>query len=92
MRTIIFAAALILCGTVEASSSCNISSVRLGYTLLKTGDSERRVIQSEPDRVVQLETRDGGAAGIRYDFHLRGQTVQVYVRAGRITRVCRVRD
>lgn len=90
MRIITLAAALILCGAVEAS--CNLSSVRLDAGLVKVGDSERRVIESEPDRVVQLENRKGGAAGIRYDFYLRGQTVQVYVRAGRITRVCRVRD
>jgi len=89
MRIIILAA-LLLAGTVEAS--CNLSSVRLSAGMVKVGDSERRVIQSEPDRVVQLENRKGGAAGIRYDFYLRGQTVQVYVRAGRITRVCRLRE
>jgi len=90
MRTIIFAAALILSGVVHAN--CNLSSARLPAGLVKVGDSDRRVLESEPDRVVQLENREGGAAGIRYDFYLRGQTVQVYVRAGRITRVCRIRD
>ena len=89
MRTIILAA-LLLAGTVEAS--CNLYSVRLSAGLVKVGDSDRRVIQSEPDRVVLLENRRGGAAGIRYDFYLRGQTVQVYVKAGRVTRVCRLRD
>lgn len=57
MRTIILAAALFLCGAVEAS--CNLSSVRLDAGLVKVGDSDRRVIQSEPDRVVQLENRAG---------------------------------
>lgn len=90
MRTIILAAALLLAGAVEAG--CHLSSARLSAGLVKVGDSERRVLESEPDRVVQLENRKGGAAGIRYDFYLRGQTVQVYVKAGRITRVCRLRD
>ena len=90
MRTIIFAAVMAL--SVAAEASCNLSSARLSAGLVKVGDSERRVIQSEPDRVMQLETRKGGAAGIRYDFHQRGQTLQIYVRGGRITRVCRLRD
>ncbi|QKK02282.1 MAG: hypothetical protein HND55_06235 [Pseudomonadota bacterium] len=90
MRTIVFVAAMIFGLTVEAS--CNLSSARLSAGLVKVGDSDRRVIQSEPDRVVQLETRAGGAAGIRYDFYRRGQTLQIHVRGGRITRVCRVRE
>jgi hypothetical protein len=90
MRTITLIAALAV--SVAAHATCNLSSVRLDDGLVKVGDSERRVIQSEPDRVVQLENRRGGAAGIRYDFYLRGLTVQVTVRAGRIMRVCRLRD
>ena len=82
--------ALILAAPVEAS--CNLSSVRLSAGLVKVGDTERRVIQSQPDRTVRLETREGGAAGYRHDFYQRGQTIQVYVRAGQVTRVCRVRD
>ena len=90
MRILTLAAVMAL--SVAAEASCNLSSARLSAGLVKVGDSERRVIQSDPDRVVQLETREGGAAGIRYDFHLRGQTLQVYVRAGRVVRVCRLRD
>lgn len=90
MRTIVLAVALIFAMAVEAS--CNLSSARLSAGLVKVGDSDRRVLDSRPDRVVQLETRQGGAAGIRYDFHRQGQTLQIHVRAGRITRICRVRD
>ena len=90
MRTTILAAALLLASAADAS--CNLSSVRLSAGMVKVGDSERRVLESEPDRVVQLETREGGAAGIRYDFYLRSKTIQVYVRSGQITRVCRLRD
>lgn len=93
MRTLIailIVLSLAVAGTVEAS--CNLSSVRLSAGLVKVGDSDRRVIESRPDRTVQLETRQGGSAGTRYDFHERGQTVQVYVRSGRVVRVCRVRE
>jgi hypothetical protein len=90
MRILTLAAALILSGAVHAN--CNLSSARLSAGLVKVGDSDQRVVRSNPDRVVQLETREGGAAGIRYDFHLRGQTLQIYVRAGRVVRACRLRD
>ena len=75
-----------------AWGSCSLSSVRLPAGLVKVGDAERRVIRSEPDRVVRLETAAGGAAGYRHDFYRRGATVQVYTRAGRVIRVCRIRD
>ncbi len=90
MRTIILATFLAFGMTAEAS--CNLSSARLSAGMVKVGDSDRRVIQSEPDRIVQLETRQGGAAGFRYDFYQRGRTAQIYVQAGRVVRVCRVRE
>jgi hypothetical protein len=86
---IILAALMFLC--VPAEASCNLSSARLQAGLVKVGDSDRRVIRSEPDRIVQLETGQGGAAGMRYDFFQRGRTLQIYVQAGRVVRVCRVR-
>lgn len=77
---------------LPAFSSCELSSARVNNTLVKVGDSDRRVISAEPDRVVRLTTSAGGSAGTRYDFYQRDVTIQVYVQAGRITRVCRVRD
>ncbi len=73
-------------------ASCELSSARLGNELLKVGDSERKVIGHDPDRTVQLENRRGGAAGIRYDFYLRGKTIQVHVRGGRIAMICHIND
>ena len=67
-------------------------SERFGSRLIMAGDSERRVIEAGPDRTVRLETRDGGAAGYRHDFYRRGVTIQVYVQAGRVVRVCRITD
>ncbi len=75
-----------------AVGSCELSSARIGNLLLKVGDSERRVLEQQPSRTVQLQTRKGGAAGIRYDFYQRGKTVQVYVRGGRITLICHINE
>jgi hypothetical protein len=90
MRILMLMAALMLATGVEAS--CALSSARLSSGLVKVGDSDRRVLEARPDRVVRLETEQGGAAGMRYDFHQQGETVQIYVQAGRIVRVCRVRE
>lgn len=90
MRAFVLVAVLTLAPAADAS--CELSSARISGSLVKVGDSERKVLNQDPDRVVQLENRRGGAAGIRYDFHLRGKTVQVYVRAGRISRICHIRD
>lgn len=69
-------------------------SHRFGTELIMIGDSERRVHQvaGRPDLERRLENRQGGAAGFRLDYHQHGQTVQIYVQAGVVTRICRVRD
>lgn len=68
------------------------SSERFGTQLVKTGDSERAVLELEPDREVRLETIFGGTAGWRYDFYKRDRTIQIYVRSGVVVRICRVPD
>ncbi|MFW6024075.1 MAG: hypothetical protein ACOC8P_00470 [Dichotomicrobium sp.] len=65
---------------------------RIGGKLIKVGDSERKVVQADPDREVQLETSRGGAAGFRFDFYEHQKTVQVYVQGGKIVRICHVRE
>src|SRR6056297_180824 len=96
MKYLIFAFMLALASTAttadaQSSVSCS-SSERFGTILVRVGDSERRVIEAKPDRTVQLETPQGGAAGYRHDFYKYGRTVQVYVQAGIVVRVCRVRE
>ena len=59
---------------------------------MRVGDSERKVIQAEPDRTVRLETPQGGAAGYRHDSYKYGRTIQVHVQAGVVIRICRVRE
>lgn len=68
------------------------SSERFGTKLVKVGDSERSVIELDPDREVAIENRFGAAAGFRFDFYKRGRTIQVYVQSGVVTRICRVPD
>ncbi|MEE4639038.1 MAG: hypothetical protein V2J42_09910 [Wenzhouxiangella sp.] len=90
LRWIVFGLALVF--VFPAFASCELSSARVNNTLVKIGDSDRRVISAEPDRVVRLTTSAGGSAGTRYDFYERDVTIQIYVAAGVVTRVCRVRD
>lgn len=90
MRVLLLFLTLTLASAAHAS--CELSSARLGNQLLKVGDSERKVLEHEPDRSVQLENRHGGPTGIRYDFYLRDKTIQVYVRGGRISRICHITD
>ncbi|MDT8438199.1 MAG: hypothetical protein RQ729_04220 [Wenzhouxiangellaceae bacterium] len=84
-------AALLFGGPADARQSCGTAE-SFGQKIIKAGDPERRVIEQKPDRTVQLETRFGGAAGYRHDFYKPGRTVQIYVRAGVVTEICRVRD
>ena len=93
MRSIVLALLLALSTSqAPAQSVLCSSSERFGTTLVRVGDSERKVIRAKPDRTVRLETSQGGAAGFRYDFYKYGRTVQVYVQAGIVTRVCRIRE
>jgi len=92
MRSLVLIPAL-LAGTQAAAQSLDChSSERFGTRLVNTGDSERTVIELEPDREARLETRFGGTAGWRYDFYKRDRTIQIYVRSGVVMRICRVPD
>lgn len=83
--------AFVLVHPADARPTCG-QSERFGSRLIMAGDSDRKVIEAGPDRTVRLETPEGGAAGYRFDFYRRGVTIQVYVQAGRVVRVCRIRD
>jgi hypothetical protein len=90
LQSVLLVVALVI-GT-PALASCELSSARVNNTLVKVGDSDRRVISAKPDRTVRLTTSAGGSAGTRYDFYQRGLTIQIYVLAGRVSRVCRIRE
>ena len=93
MRVFLLVLMLVFSGSAlgQAEVRCGTSE-RFGGKLIRAGDSERRVIEADPDRTVRLETRQGGAAGYRYEFYKRGRTVYVYASAGVVIRVCRVRE
>lgn len=46
-------------------------SIRIGNRLIQPGDSEAHVVRvaGEPDRIVVLETADGGATGERWTWY-----------------------
>lgn len=92
MRHLICTTLFLASALANAQTLDCYSSERFGTELLNVGDSERAVIEKEPDREVLLETRFGGAAGYRYDFYKRNRTIQVYVRHGVVVRICRVPD
>lgn len=76
---------------VQAELRCH-SSERFGNDLIKEGDSERRVVEQEPDREVQVESPMGGTIGQRFDFYKQGRTIQVYTENGVVTKICRIRE
>lgn len=93
MKHAILAILLALASTAAAGQTVRChTSERIDGSLIRAGDSERKVIEAEPDLVRQLETAKGGAAGIRYDFFLRGRTVQIYVRSGVVVRACSIKE
>ena len=91
LATIIALATLAAPTAADAQTSC-YSSERFGTALVRVGDSERKVLEADPDRTVRLETSEGGAAGYRHEFYKRNRTVQVYVSAGQVVRICSIRE
>ncbi|HLS05174.1 MAG TPA: hypothetical protein VK036_02640 [Wenzhouxiangella sp.] len=90
MRYLMFFLAALVAGPVLADSCSR--SARINNKLVVVGDSIRRVDELGPDREWRLENRYGGSAGIRMDFYQRGKTVQVYIKAGKVSKICHLRD
>ena len=92
MRWMIIAALLLFTAPSLSQVLECYDSERFGTVLINVGDSERRVLDQEPDREVRLTNRFGATAGWRYDFYKQNRTVQIYVRSGVVYRICRVPD
>jgi hypothetical protein len=92
LRTWMFVMLLTATAVAGAQTLECYDSERFGNKLINVGDSERRVLEQEPDREVRLENRFGATSGWRYDFYKQGRTVQIYVRYGVVYRICRVPD
>jgi len=70
------------------------NSVAFGQRLVSTGDSVGKVIEvaGQPDRTVRLENSQGGAAGERFEYYLRGKTVTLWIHGGRVVAIEEVLD
>lgn len=81
---------LFVAGTAAAVQN----SVAFGQRLVTTGDSSGKVRQvaGEPDGLTVLETRNGGAAGERWDYYERGKTITIWMRGGRVVAIEEVLD
>ena len=89
MRILAFAL-LIVAGVAMAAQA----SVAFGGRLVSTGDSVGKVIEvaGQPDRTVRLENSQGGAAGERFEYYLRGKTVTIWIHGGRVVAIEEVLD
>jgi hypothetical protein len=90
MRMIAAAVVLLLALPAWPQTLECYDSERFGNILINVGDSERRVLEQNPDRTVRLENVFGATRGWRYDFYKRKRTIQIYVRHGVVYRICRV--
>ncbi len=81
---------VLLAGTAFATQD----SVAFGQRLVSTGDSVGKVIEvaGQPDRTVRLENSQGGAAGERFEYYLRGKTVTLWIHGGRVVAIEEVLD
>ena len=82
-------AALVFC---MAAGLAGADSVREGGKVLQEGDSVARVYEvlGEPDRRVQLETEQGGAAGERLEYYRESGAILVRTGGGRVVSIRRV--
>ncbi|RFF30582.1 DUF2845 domain-containing protein [Wenzhouxiangella sediminis] len=60
--------------------------------MIAVGDSARAVFELGPDREWQLENQYGGSCGIRADFYERGKTVEIYIKGGKVVKICQRND
>lgn len=89
MRAPIFAVLLTLYWSLTASDT-----IAFGNCIVSVGDSVGRAyeVAGKPDRVVQLDTPQGGEAGQRFEYFLRGTAVLITVQGGRVVEIEEVRD
>lgn len=64
-------------------------NVRFDRGLVNSGDDAGKVTQvaGSPDRVVQLESEQGGNIGERWEYYRPNKTIQITFREGRVTTI-----
>jgi len=77
---------LALCLLAGLASADN---VRFDRGLVNSGDDAGKVTQvaGRPDRVVQLESDQGGNIGERWEYYQPRKTIQITFRDGRVTTI-----
>jgi hypothetical protein len=82
----------LLLAAAPAVASPSPETFNCGYRIVTVGDSVGKLYEAcgRPDRVVNLQFREGGSAGTRYEFDRNGRTVMFTVTGGRIKRIERV--
>jgi hypothetical protein len=88
MRKLLISAALLL-ATLPALAD----SIAIDGKLITDGDGPGKVMQvaGKPDRIVQLETKYGGAAGERWEYYRDGKTILIEFHGGKVTSITEVR-
>jgi hypothetical protein len=89
MRTFRFTIALAVLLAAVAGPAFAGDSYRFDRGVVAVGDSVAalRARAGAPDRIVQLETRAGGAAGERWEYYVDGKLVAFYVHGGYISSI-----
>jgi hypothetical protein len=64
-------------------------NVRFDRGLVNSGDNAGKVSQvaGQPDRVVQLESNEGGNIGERWEYYQPRKTIQITFREGRVSSI-----
>ena len=89
MRTILLT---LLLASSPANAAPTVQLYHCGYRVIGIGDSVGKLYEAcgPAQRVVRLQTREGGAAGTRYEYDRNGGTVMFTVSGGRVQRIERI--
>ena len=76
-----------------ASLSAFADSIAINGRLITDGDGPGKVIEvaGKPDRIVQLETKFGGAVGDRWEYYRDGKTLMITFHNGKVTSIVETR-
>lgn len=85
MRKIAFACLLFLASLPAVAAE----TIAFGNRVLAVGDATGKVIEvaGKPDRVVQEESKFGGATGERWEYYRDGKTIVITLRSSKVTRI-----
>jgi hypothetical protein len=89
MRLLPIIALALSIAALPVAASPSMQMFNCGYRVVAVGDSAGKLEQScgSANRTVQLETRKGGAAGVRYEYDRGSSTLLFTVTGGRIARI-----